>query len=186
MWIQYSLYLQNIYKIHLNVTILSRPTPTSTKQQFIMRFWNLNSVQYKLFASFPFIIHLAHLTNQPNNFVEHSPWDVRSASQEIPRLLRNPKVHYRVHKRPPLAFITARWIQFTPSLPFSLSYMLILSSHLRLGLQGDLFPSGFTTKFVCISQLSHSFNMPHPSHPPWFVDSNNIWWRVQIMKLLSM
>jgi len=33
--------------------------------------------------------------------------------------------------------------------------------------------------------LPHPYYMPHSSHPPWF-DDNNIWWSVQVMKLLIM
>jgi hypothetical protein len=28
--------------------------------------------------------------------------------------------------------------------------------------------------------------MSRPSHPPWFYHPNNIWWGVQVMKLLIM
>jgi len=39
-----------------------------------------------------------------------------------------------------------RWINFTPSSPVALKSISIYSTHLRLGLQSGIFPSGFRTK----------------------------------------
>ena len=62
-----------------------------------------------------------------------------SASQEILCTLRNPKIHYDMHERPP--HVTGS-TQSMPPHPTS----LILYSHLRLGLPSGLLPSGLPTK----------------------------------------
>jgi hypothetical protein len=61
-----------------------------------------------------------------------------AASQEIPRILRNPKAHYLIHKCPHLSISWASSIQARPPHPTSWISILILSSHLRRGL-----PSGY-------------------------------------------
>ena len=76
--------------------------------------------------------------------VQSSSWEASrfAASQEILRISRNPKVHYRTHKRPPPVSSLG---QPNP-VHIPTSHILILSTHLRLGLPSGLLPSGFPTK----------------------------------------
>jgi hypothetical protein len=80
----------------------------------------------------------------------------------------------------------ARSIQSIPPHPTSLRSILILSTHLRLGLPSGLFPSGFPINIVYAFLLSPFVLYACPSHPPWLDHSNYVWRGVQVMKLLNM
>jgi hypothetical protein len=89
--------------------------------------------------------------------MEQSPsWEANShwASQEVSYLLWNLKVHYRVHKSRSWPLFWIRWIQSTHPYSISLTSIILLSSHLRLGLQCGLFPSGFPAKIFYLFLIS--------------------------------
>ena len=74
------------------------------------------------------------------------------ASQEIPRILWNSKVHYRIHKCPPPVSILSQLDLVHTANPTSC--ILIISSHLHLGLPNGFFPSSFSTKTLYTPLLS--------------------------------
>jgi hypothetical protein len=112
--------------------------------------------------------------------------DIRSTSQ-IPRLLWNPKAHYRVHKSPLLAPNLSQMhhsFKFPPCIPNIHSNIIFRSTPSSSGWSRRFIFSG--QNFLSIYLHSHACNMPRPSHPPWFHHPNSIWWSVKLTKLLIM
>ena len=102
--------------------------------------------------------------SRPNHLLiysmEQSPaWEANrfSASQEIPRIVWNANVHYRIHKCPPPVPILNQLDPVHAPHPTSCRSILILSFHLSLGLSSGLFPSGFPTKTLYI-QITITLN----------------------------
>jgi hypothetical protein len=101
-------------------------------------------------------IHISQLTRYSSALLKKPP---------VPQLLKNfPKIYGT------RTFITvfrrARSIQSIAPHATSLRSILILSTHLRLGLPNGLFPSEFSTKTLYAFLFSPSFYMPCPSHSP--------------------
>jgi len=126
-----------------------------------MRYNVQNEDKISVYISLPvyFLYTMRKKRNNNNNnySMEQSPsWEANrvSASQEIPLILCNPNVHYRIHKCPPPVPILSQLDPVHTPTPYFLKIHLILSSHLRLGLPTGLLPSGFHTKTLYTSLLS--------------------------------
>jgi hypothetical protein len=121
--------------------------------------------------------------------MEHNPsWEPKScsASRAITRILRKPKVHYRIHKCPsPVHNLSRINLVQAPSNFLELHFNITIpytprSSKWSLSLR---FPH---PNPVRISSVSHMCHMPRPSQPSWFDHPTNIWWGVRVIKLLFM
>ena len=117
-----------------------------------MRMWKNNAVQKWQYGTCA--LHAGYLRLQiftyllTYSMVQSPSWEANrfAASQKIPRISRNPKVHYRTHKPPPPVRILGQPNPVHIPTSYILEIILILSTHLRLGLPSVLLPSGFPTK----------------------------------------
>ena len=97
--------------------------------------------------------------NLLNNSMEPIPsWEanISSASQEIPHILWNLKVRCRICNRPPSVPALSQINKSMPPNPTSWRSIVILSSHLRLGLPSYLFPSVLPTKPLLFPIVPHT------------------------------
>jgi hypothetical protein len=79
-----------------------------------------------------------------------------AANQEIPHILWNPNVHYRIHKYPPPVFVLSQLNPVHTSTSYFMKIRLQNIPHLRLGLPSSLFPLGFPSKHPAKASPPHS------------------------------
>ena len=98
--------------------------------------------------------------------MDQSPsWEANrfSASQKIPRILCNPKVHYSIHKcQPPVRILSQLDPVHSLNSHFPKIHLNIIP-HLRLSLPSGLFPSSFLTKTLYTLLLS-PIRATYPAH----------------------
>jgi len=143
-------------------------------------------VPQELVSSGPFNLHLVDCTIFLTSSMKQCPsWDANlfSASQEIPSILWNQKVHYHIHKCvPPVRILN----QIDPvRAPASHFLKILLSVFLPYtpGFSKWSLSTGCTTRILYTTLLSpHTRYKPRPSHYSPFDHLNITGWWVHIIK----
>ena len=118
------------------------------------------------------------------SMVQSPSWEANwfPASQETPCISRNPKVHYRTHKRPPPISILG------PPNPVLIPTSYLLEIHPNIIHPSVSRPPQWSLSLWLLHQdpihpplLTHTHHMPSPSHSSRFYHPHNIGWGVQII-----
>jgi len=108
--------------------------------------------------------------------------NVFSANQEIPRILLNPKVHYRIHKFPPPVPTLSRLDSFyAPTSHYLKTHLNIILQSTSGSSKWSLFLRFPHQNSVHTFTLPHKCHLPRTSHSSLFDHPNNIRWGVLYM-----
>jgi len=126
---------------------------------------------------------MMYLHTGSSSSMEQCPsWEAKS--QEVLCLLWDMKLHYCVHNSLPVLSQMQAVHSFPPYFPKIHSNIIFPSTSRSSSWS---LPFRFCDQnLICISYISHVCYMPSLFHPPWLDYSNNIWWSVQVVKLLIM
>jgi hypothetical protein len=115
------------------------------------------------------------------NYLNLSPWERKGISvcQEIPRPLWNSKLHYHVHKGPPLIPFQKQVNPVHNSTSYFIKIRFKLFSRLLIGNTKIVFRIS-VKNLEWMFPVSRACYVPYPSH---LDHSNNTGWGLQVMKL---
>ena len=116
--------------------------------------------------------------------VQSPSWEANwfAASQEIPRISLNPKVHYRTHKRqPPISILGQPNPVHIPTFHLLEIHPNIIHPSTLRSPHRSLYLRFLHQDPIRPPLLTHTRHMPSPSHSSRFYHPHNIGWGIQII-----